>query len=561
MTNKSGGPLVYVALGGAGEIGMNCYLYGLGEARDRRWIMVDLGIGFGDMETAPGVELILPDLEFILGEKGRLEAIFLTHGHEDHVGAIPYLWAKLKVPVYARAFTAEIVRRKLSEAGMNPTTVRQVGLGDRVEAGDFSVEWLAVNHSIPEASMLVIRTPVGTVVHTGDFKMDTEPQLDEPFDMAVLEALGAEGVLAVTCDSTNVFVRGESKSEASIIPNLRRRIEAAPRAVAATTFASNVARLRTLAIAAHDSGRSVVVAGRAMRRMIEMAVATGQLTDFPPVVAEDRIADIPPENLFYLVTGSQGEGRAALARIAAGSHPAVKLQAGDTVLFSSKNIPGNESNIYRLYNRLSEQGVRVIDGEMDHIHVSGHARRGDLKRVYAALKPRVSLPMHGEHRHLVEHARLARRWGVPEALLAPNGTVVRLDGNAPGVVEHVETGRIYLDGRVQIGALDGVIRERLKLARNGQVVVAVVVDMDGDLIADPEVRCLGAPKGGPGWKATLDEMITKAVDDALEGAAKKAKRTDSGLEQLITRAARGVAVHHWGKKPVMTVLITRLEDD
>jgi len=561
MTDKSGGPLVYVALGGAGEIGMNCYLYGLGEARERRWIMVDLGIGFGDMETAPGVELVLPDLDFILGEKGRLEAIFLTHGHEDHVGAIPHQWAGLKVPVYARAFTAEIVRKKLSEAGMDPTIVRQVRLGERVDAGHFSVEWLAVNHSIPEASMLAIRTPVGTVVHTGDFKMDQEPQLGEPFDIAPLEALGAEGVLAVTCDSTNVFLPGESASEASIIPNLRRQIDAAQGAVAATTFASNVARLRTLAVAAHDAGRSIVVAGRAMRRMIETAVETGLLTDFPTVVTEDRIGEIPPENLFYLVTGSQGEGRAALARIAGGSHPSVKLKEGDTVLFSSKNIPGNEANIYRLYNRLSEQGVRVIDAEMDHIHVSGHARRGDLERVYGALKPRVAVPVHGEHRHLVEHVRVVKEWGVPKAIVAPNGTVVRLDGNNPGVVEHVETGRIYLDGRVQIGALDGVIRERLKLARNGQVVVSVVVDMDGDLIADPEVRCLGAPKDGPGWKAPLDEMIAKAVDDALEGAPRKTKRTDKGLEEIITRAARAVAVRHWGKKPVMTVMTTRLEDD
>ena len=561
MTNKSGGPLVYVALGGAGEIGMNCYLYGLGEARDQRWIMVDLGIGFGDMETAPGVELVLPDLDFILGEKGKLEAIFLTHGHEDHVGAIPHQLAQLKVPVYARKFTAEVVRRKLSEAGMDPTVVRQVGLGERVDAGDFSVEWLAVNHSIPEASMLAIRTPVGTVVHTGDFKMDPEPQMGNPFDIASLEALGDEGVLAVACDSTNVFLPGESSSESTIIPNLRRLIEAAPRAVAATTFASNVARLRTLAIAAHDSGRSVVVAGRAMRRMIEMAVDTGLLTDFPAVVPESRIGDIPPENLFYLVTGSQGEGRAALARIAGGSHPTVKLKEGDTVLFSSKNIPGNEANIYRLYNRLSEQGVSVIDAEMDHIHVSGHARRDDLKRVYAATRPRVSLPVHGEHRHLVEHARCAREWGVPEAVIAPNGTMVRLDGNRAGVIEHVETGRIYLDGRIQIGAMDGVIRERLKLARNGQVIVAVVVDVDGDLIADPEVRCLGAPKDGPGWKAPLDKMIAKAVDKALEGAPRKAKRTDKGLEEIISRAARSVSVHNWGKKPVMTVMITRLEDE
>jgi ribonuclease J len=560
MTRKSGGPLVYVALGGAGEIGMNCYLYGLGAARDRRWIMVDLGIGFGDMDTAPGVELILPDLDFILGEKGRLEAIFLTHGHEDHVGAIPHLWGKLKVPVYARAFTTEVVRNKLIEAGMDPRIVRQVSLGERVQAGDFSVEWLAVTHSVPEGSMLAIRTPAGTVVHTGDFKMDPAPQIGAPFDIAPLEALGAEGVLALTCDSTNVFLPGKAGSEAEIIANIRAQIEAAPRAVAATTFASNVARLRTLAIAARESGRSVVVAGRAMRRMIEMAVTTGQITDFPATVPEDRMSDIPARSLFYLVTGSQGEGRAALARIAHGTHPTVKLKTGDTVLFSSKTIPGNESGVYRVYNQLSEQGVRVIDGDMERIHVSGHARRDDLERVYKAVKPKVAVPMHGEHRHLVEHARMAKQWGASTAVVAPNGTMVRLDGNKPGIVEHIETGRIYLDGRVHVGAMDGVIRDRLKLARNGQVVVAVVVDMDGDLIADPEVRCPGAPQTAPGWNGTLDEMIAKAVDDALETAPKKAKRTDEGLEQIISRTSRGVAVRHWGKKPVVTILITRLED-
>ena len=560
MTEKQSGPLVYVALGGAGEIGMNCYLYGLGEAKNRRWIMVDLGVGFGDMETSPGVELVLPDLEFIIGERDRLEGIFLTHGHEDHIGAVAHMWTRLKVPVYARAFTAELMRAKLSEAGLDPLLVKQVTLGDRVEAGGFSVEWRPVNHSIPEGSLLVLRTAAGTVVHTGDFKMDPDPQVGEPFDMEDLEHLGEEGVLAVACDSTNVFLPGESRSEGSVVENIRQLITQAPRAVAATTFASNVIRLRTLARAATDAGRSVVVAGRAMRRMIETAVATGQITDFPAVVGEDRIGDIPPENLFYLVTGSQGEGRAAMARIASGTHPSVKLTEGDLVLYSSKNIPGNEANIYRVYNRLSELGVRVIDADMEHIHVSGHARREDLRRVYQALKPRVALPMHGEHRHLVEHARAAREWGVPTALLAPNGTVVRLDGEEPGTVEHIETGRVYLDGKVHIGALDGVIRERLKIARNGHIVVSVVVDMDGDLIADPMVACLGAPKDGHGWKAPLDEMVAKAVDDAIEGAHRKAKRTDDDIEQLVVRAARNIAVRHWGKKPVMTVLVSRLED-
>ncbi|MEM0987600.1 MAG: ribonuclease J [Pseudomonadota bacterium] len=551
--------LVYLPLGGAGEIGMNCYLYGYGPRAKRRWIMVDLGMGFGDMETSPGVDLVLPDIEFLRAERGRLEAIFLTHAHEDHVGAIPHLWDQLRVPIYARAFTAEVVRRKLTEAEMDLEAVRQVSLGTRTEAGPFSVEFLPVTHSVPEASSLVIRTPAGTVVHTGDFKLDPDPQMGPGIDMAQFEALGREGVLALACDSTNVLLEGESGSEAEIIPNLTRLIEDATGAVAATTFASNVARLRTLAVAAKDAGRSIVVVGRAMRRMIEIAVETGQLTDFPGTVSEDQAQEIPAENLFYLVTGSQGEGRAALARIAAGTHPSVTLTTGDTVLFSSKMIPGNEAGIYRLYNRLSENGINVVDGDMERIHVSGHARRGDMKRVYEAVQPQIGLPMHGEHRHLVEHAKWAKRWGTPAALVAPNGTMMRLSGNAPGTVEHIETGRTYLDGSTHVGALDGVIRERLKLARQGHVVVSVVVDEEGELVADPDVRCLGAPKDGPGWDAPLDEMMAEAVDTAIEDAPLKTRRSDNGVEDIAGRAVRRVANRYWGKRPVVTVLLTRLE--
>lgn len=559
MTNTAG-PLVFLALGGAGEIGMNCYLYGFGEPASRRWIMVDLGMGFGDMETAPGVELVLPDLAFALAEKGRIEALFVTHAHEDHVGAIPHMWSKLKLPIHARPFTAEVIRRKMAEAGLGEGMVKQVALGTRVKAGPFSVEYLPTTHSIPEASMLAIRTPVGTVVHTGDFKLDPAPGLGAPYDLAPLQALGDEGVLALACDSTNIFLSGAAGSEAEIVENLTRVIKAAPGAVAATTFASNVSRLRTLALAARQCGRSVVVAGRAMRRMIEIAVETGQLTDFPPVLPEDRLRDVPSSKLFYLITGSQGETRAALARIAGQSHPTVSLKAGDTVLFSSKTIPGNEAGVHRLYNRLSEQGIRVIDAEMERIHVSGHARRDDLARVYAAVRPRVAVPMHGEHRHLVEHAKWAESWGAATSVVAPNGSIARLDGNAPGVVAHVETGRVYLDGIVQVGALDGVMRDRLKLARQGLVIVSVVVDMDGELLADPEVRCIGAPKDGPRWDGPLDEMIADAVDTAIEEAAAKAKRTDAGLEDVIARATRGVTGRYWGKKPVTSIIISRLED-
>lgn len=557
---EDSGELVYLALGGAGEIGMNCYLYGYGAEHARRWIMVDLGIGFGDMDTAPGVEVVVPDLDFIFEQADRLDGIFLTHAHEDHVGAIPHLWDQLKAPIFARPFTAEIVRRKMIEAGLETDAVQNCTLGERYTAGAFSVEFLPVTHSIPEASSLAIRCPSGTVVHTGDFKLDPEPQMGAPIDLAPFEALGDEGVLALACDSTNVFLEGASGSEAEIIPNIERVMEACPRAVAATTFASNVARLRTLAVAAQNTGRTTVIVGRAMKRMIEVAVETGLLTDFPQTASEDDAKSIPAENLFYLVTGSQGENRAALARIAGGTHPTVELREGDTVLFSSKTIPGNEAGIYRLYNRLSEQGIRVIDSEMERIHVSGHARRGDLERMYKALKPRVAVPLHGEHRHLVEHARSAEGWGAARNVVAPNGTLVRLDGNAPGVVEHVETGRVYIDGHAHVGAMDGVIRERLKLARQGQVIAALVMDDDGDLLADPQVRCLGAPKDSPDFNAPLDEMIAAEIDDEIERAPAKTRRTDSGIEELAGRAIRRVTGRVWGKRPVVTVIVTRLED-
>jgi ribonuclease J len=560
MTDSQTRALTYTALGGAGEIGLNCYLYRLGANGRGDMIMVDLGIGFGDMETSPGVELVLPDLASLAGEEDLVQALFLTHAHEDHVGAIPHLWARFGKPIYARPFTAEIVRRKLDEAGLDRSLVHEVDAYAPVQAGAFEVEFLPITHSVPEASMLAIRTERGTVVHSGDFKLDPDPQLGEPYDLAPYERLGREGVLALACDSTNVFQAGNAGSEAEITPNLRRLIASAPGAVAATSFASNVARLRTMAQAATDVGRSVVVAGRAMRRMIDVALETGQLRDFPKLVPEDRAGDIPAEHLFYLVTGSQGEARAALARIAAGSHPTVSLSAGDTVLFSSKTIPGNEAGIYRLYNRLSEQGIRVIDGEMERIHVSGHARRDDLARLYRALRPKVAIPIHGEHRHLVEHARRAREWGAAHAVVAPDGAVARVDGNAPGVIDEVETGRVYLDGIVHVGALDGVIRERLKLARQGHVMVSLVVDEEGDLLADPVVRCAGAPKTADNWPAPLHELIAESVDDALEDTPSKQKRTDGAIEEVATRAARRISMRYWGKKPVTTVMLTRLED-
>jgi ribonuclease J len=550
--------LVYAPLGGAGEIGMNMYLYGVGPAKDRRWIVVDCGIGFGDMETSPGVELMVPDIGFIAEQSDRLDGVFITHAHEDHIGAIGRLWDQLRAPIYATKFTAEIARRKLVEEGLSPKAVKVCDWETPVRAGRFEVEFLRVTHSTLDPAALAIRTPHGIVLHTGDFKLDPNPLAGPPASLAAFERLGREGVLAMACDSTNVFAQGTTGSEGDLLPHLERVIGECEGAVAATSFASNVVRLRTLAQAAVACERSVVIAGRAMQRMIDAAVETGVIEPIPGVIPEDRARDIPARHLFYLVTGSQGEGRAALARIAAGSHPTVSLSAGDAVLFSSRTIPGNEAGIHKLYNRLSERGVRVIDADMARIHVSGHARRDELKAMYEAVKPQIALPMHGEHRHLAEHAASALEWGAAQSIVAPNGSMVRLDGNQPEIVDEVPTGRVYLDGDVFVGAFDGVIRDRLRMARQGHAVIALVLDEDGDLIADPEVRLLGAPKDeGVG----LADRIADAVDEAIERAGRKEKRNDGALEEIASRATRKVCLDVWGKKPLTTVMVIRLEDE
>jgi len=553
--------LVYVPLGGAGEIGMNMYLYGVGPAKDRRWLMVDCGVAFGNMDSSPGIDLVTADTAFIEAQADRLEAIVITHAHEDHVGAVGLLYPRLRAPIIATPFAAEIAKRKLEERGFDASVVRTRRAGERTQLGPFEIEFFPVTHSIPEANAVAIRTDEGTIFHTGDFKIDPTPALGAPVDMAALGRLGDEGVLAVACDSTNVFLDGWSGSEAEVKPVLASVIADCEGAVCATTFASNVARLKTLAEAAVANDRSIVVAGRAMSRMIEVAVETGALKDFPSVISDERAGELPARHLFYLVTGSQGENRAALARIAGGSHPTVALQKGDAVIFSSKTIPGNERDVLKLYNRLSEMGVRVIDEDDGRVHVSGHARREEIASIYAALRPKIAIPLHGEHRHLVEHAASAPGWGAGQSIVAPNGTMVALDPEGGRIIDEVESGRLYLDGETMIGAMDGVVRERLKLARTGHIVVALTVDESGDLIADSEVRVVGGPQDEPSWPDPLEVMIAEAVDGAVERAPQAKRRKDDSLEEIASVAARRVASKYWGKKPVTTVLITRLEEE
>lgn len=551
--------LVFVALGGAGEIGMNMYLYGHGHGAKRRWIMVDCGVGFGDMETSPGIELVMADPSFIEAQADKLDGIFATHAHEDHIGAMGRLWPRLKAKIYAQPFTAANIQRKLEESGVSPKHVRLVEKDETVSVGPFKVRFQPITHSIPEAAALVIDTPSGRIVHTGDFKVDHAPQMGDPFDDEAFRKIGDEGVHALVCDSTNVMLEGRGHSEEEVLAPLTEIIRNAKGAVAATTFASNVARVRSLALAARQTGREIVLVGRAMKRMVETAEQCGLLTDMPSTVSEDDADSLPRENVFYIVTGSQGESRAALARIATGSHPTVELTDGDTVIFSSKTIPGNEEGVYRIHNLLSERGVKVIDeSNGGRIHVSGHARQGDVEHMYRLLRPKVAVPMHGEHRHLTHHAALAESLGVP-SVVAANGAVAAIAGPRPEIVDHAEVGRVYLDGDTLVGALDGVVRERLKLARNGLVIASIVVDEDGELVADPEVKILGGPQEGEGWPQPLEDMIWDAIDADIEKAGRK-QRSDDGLEGVTTRAVRRVCRRWWGKKPQVAVLITRLED-
>jgi len=406
--------LYYLPLGGTDEIGMNMYLYGYGPEGNQRWIMVDCGIGFPDEAQAPGVETMTPDPKWIAERKDRLDGIFITHAHEDHIGAVGSLYDTLKAPIYCTAFPAEIARRKMEEAGQSPKHIKIVEPNTPVKLGKFEVSFFPMTHSVPETSALIIRTPAGTVFHTADFKIDPDPVYGKAMDKDALKKLGDEGVLAIVCDSTNVFEAGRAGGEKTIQDTLRQVIAGCKGKVAATTFASNVARLKTLADAAAANERAVVVAGRAMKRMITAGERSGAAAGFPDTVTEDQARQIPDENLFYLVTGSQGESRAAVARIASDTHPVVSLGKGDTVIYSSRTIPGNEVEVSRIQNKLVERGIEIIDADTADIHVSGHACRDEIEEVYGLVRPKYAIPMHGEHRHLHEHAwRVDRGIGCP----------------------------------------------------------------------------------------------------------------------------------------------------
>lgn len=549
--------LIYLPLGGAGEIGMNAYVYGYGPAGQERLIVVDLGVTFPDMDGTPGVDLILPDIAWLKERRNQIEAIFITHAHEDHVGALGHLWNDLGAPVYARAFTANIARRKMDEFGHSEKAITTATKWpDTIQAGPFEVGFLPISHSIPESSALVIDTPEGRLIHSGDFKLDETPVVGEPFDAELWGEVAKSGVKALICDSTNVFSNHEGRSEASLAQDIEELISNAPNMVVATTFASNVARVKTLADAGVRAGRSICLMGRAMRRMIEAALETGVLTDFPTVVSSEDAQQIPRQDLMLLVTGSQGERRAASAQLANGKFQGIKLKEGDLFLFSSKTIPGNERGVIRIINQFSEMGVDVVDDDSGLYHVSGHANRPDLQKIHSLVQPQMIIPMHGEHRHLREHSKLAAQSGI-SSVICVNGMMLDLSGNAPKVAEYIETGRRYLDGSVQVGALDGVVRNRIRMALNGHVVVNVILDEDNEMLGEPWAEISGLAEIGVS-AAPLVDALEEDLSQYLGRAGRKTKADDDALEKELKRIARQTCTAEIGKKPEVTVIVSRL---
>jgi ribonuclease J len=549
--------LIYLPLGGAGEIGMNCYVYGYGEPQKERLIIVDLGVTFPDMDTTPGVDLIMADIAWLEENADRIEAIFITHGHEDHVGAVGHLWRKLKAPVHARAFTANLARRKLDEHGEDPLIVTTANAWpEMIEAGPFRVGFLPVSHSIPESSAMVIDTPAGRIVHTGDFKLDRTPLVGEPFDPDLWAEVAGQGIQALVCDSTNVFSPNPGRSEASVGPEIEKLVAGSSGMVVATTFASNIARVKTLAEAGKAAGRSVCLLGRAMRRMIEAGVESGVLTGFPHTVSPEDAVEIPRDSLMLIVTGSQGERRAASAQLSRGKYLGLTMSDGDLFLFSSKTIPGNEKSVGRIINNFSEMGVDVIDDSTGHYHVSGHANRPDLAEVHKLLNAKIVVPMHGEHRHLREHAKLAQESGAA-SIVAPNGTMVDLTGDRPKIAAHIDAGRTYLDGSIHIGALDGVVRDRIRLALNGHVIVTLVLEEDGTAIGDPWVDIKGLPETGRS-RAPLVDVLEEDLGQFVGRASRKTLRDDEKIEKELRNIVRQSAQDEIGKKPEVSVIVSRL---
>ncbi len=549
--------LLFLPVGGCREIGMNLNAYAYGNSQNRKWLLVDVGVTFGD-DTTPGVDLIMPDVTFLETQRDKIEGIVLTHAHEDHIGAIAHLWPRLRAPLYATPFTAALIREKLREQGLDrDVLLHEVSLNDKRQIGIFDIEFVTLTHSIPEPNGLAIRTPAGLIFHTGDWKLDPNPMLGDNFDEPKIKAMGEEGVLAIVCDSTNVFEEGESGSEKTVRENLIRVVGEQTGRVAITTFASNVARLESCCIAAMENERSVVLVGRSMFRITDAAKSVGLLKGVNFVDAEDA-EHLPPENVLYLCTGSQGEPRAALSRISQGSHPQVSLGEGDVVLFSSRVIPGNEKGIFELQNNLADRGVKLITDRQEMIHVSGHPCRDELSQMYTWARPKIAVPVHGERRHIIEHARFAKSLQVPEAVTPDNGQIIRLAPGPAEVVDEVPTGRLYLDGNRLTPELAAGMQERRRLSWSGYISVAVAIDEKGRVKDGPFVTARGlSEEDGSAADESL-EMLDEAAETAVEALSFKDIQDDDVLEKRLLRAVRKAADEVFGKRPLIDVIVLRV---
>ncbi|MEO1151304.1 MAG: ribonuclease J [Pseudomonadota bacterium] len=549
--------LVFLPLGGSGEIGMNMNLYGLGHGENRQWLMIDCGVMFGDHRT-PGIDLICPDIDYILGYKDHIAGLVLTHGHEDHIGAVALLAPILGCPIYATPFTAALIRRKFDDRGEDMSALTIIDMGARFQVGDFDLELVTLTHSIPEPSGVIIRTPFGTVLHTGDWKIDTDPTLGPRTDTNKLTQLGDEGLLAMVCDSTNVLSKGESGSETAVRANLKRVIAEQTGRVAVTTFASNVGRVVSICEAARAVDRSVCLLGRSMLKLVDAAREADILPEGMVFVSPEEAGFIPREHVLYLCTGSQGEPRAALARIARDDHRDLVLTKGDTVIFSSKIIPGNERDIFNLQNELVDLGIKIITEKDEPIHVSGHPCQDELAQMYAWARPRYGVPVHGEARHLEAHARFALDHGAEQSFAPRNGDLIRLAPGALTRIDEVPAGRMTLDGELLMPMGARPVRERKKLTWAGACVSSLVFHKNSTLATKPAVTLFGVPDEGDDGTQISDEIIEEILASIRE-MAPKSRLDDDAVTMVTKRAIRDVTTDLWGKRPVIDVLIHRVK--
>ncbi len=545
--------LTFAPLGGVGEIGMNLSIYGLGNRHQRSWLAVDLGVSFGDEEHLPGIDLIMPDISFLEKERQNLVGLVLTHAHEDHFGAIIDLWPRLKCPIYATKFSAALFQAKC-EAERNPPRipVTVVPSGGRIDVGPFNVEFIPVAHSIPEAHALAIHTEVGTVLHTGDWKIDPTPIIGPPTDERRLRELGEAGLLALVGDSTNAVREGRSPSETEVTKTIAGLVKAAKGRVAVTTFASNVARIKAVADAARAADREVVVVGRAMARVVQVARETGYLEGVQDFRSPEFYGHFPPDRVVALCTGSQGEPRAALARIANDDHPEITLNKGDCVIFSSRTIPGNEKAVGAIMNNLVMQGVEIITDRMHLVHVSGHPRCDELRDMLAWTRPQLLIPVHGEALHLSEHAKLARAAGVPRVLTCRNGDLVKLGPGTPGIIDQLPSGRLYKDGTILEDAKSRAVVERRRMGFAGCVFVALAMTEKGELADDPEIDLVGVPEKNAAGES-FDDIVFDVVVSTVEGLPRPKRRDPDALAESVRRAIRATINEYWGKKPLCLV--------